>query len=276
MPCSNADGDFFPAIGCGLRCDGHAEFDQLDAVNRQVLELACLVADVQAVFVGAIRLGGRRLDGDPAGLAVVDHLAAARESFAEIGHPPRDDDLDVRVERLGGKLEATLIVAFASRAVGEDSGADFTGYLQALAGDQRPSDGGAQQVRAFVLGLPLQRGKGKVAAQFLAHVDDPRADGSRVPRLLQDRFPVLAGLSEIDIDRMDLVTLLLQPSQNDGCIESPRVGQYAASHGKSFPETSRGCGDNNSCRFGPLSTRTHASIAGPSLGLAPEFSGKGD
>src|SRR6185437_872293 len=57
-----ADRDRLDLVGRLPRRNGHAEIDQLDAVDREVFELAGLVADVQAVFVGAIGLGDRGLD----------------------------------------------------------------------------------------------------------------------------------------------------------------------------------------------------------------------
>ncbi len=52
-----ADLALLDAVGRLPRRNRHAKLDQLDAVDHQVFELAGFVADVQAVFVGAIRLG---------------------------------------------------------------------------------------------------------------------------------------------------------------------------------------------------------------------------
>ena len=65
-------------VGGLLRRDGHAEIDQFDAVDVQVFQLARLVADVQAVLVGAVGLGRGGLDGDVPLVAIGDHLGCGR------------------------------------------------------------------------------------------------------------------------------------------------------------------------------------------------------
>ena len=223
-----------------LRRDGHAELDQLDAVDRQVFELARLVADVQAVLVGAVRLGDRRLDRDVLLLAVGDHLGAAGELLAELLDPPGGDHLDARVEGLGGQLEAALVVALAGGAVGVGVGADLAGDLQADLRDQRPGDRRAQQVDAFVLGLPLQHGEGEVAAQFLLGVDDPGRLGADVPGLLQNRLAILARLAQVDVHGVDVVALVHQPAENDRSIQSARIGQNTTRHSSNPPDRETG------------------------------------
>ena len=66
---------------------------------------------------------------------------------------------------------------------------------------------------AFVLGLPLQDGKGEVAAQFLLGIDHPRRAGADVAGLLQDGLAVFAGLAQVHIDRMNVVALVHEPNQ---------------------------------------------------------------
>ena len=119
--------------------------------------------------------------------------------LAELLDPPRGDHLDVRIERLGGQLEAALVVPLAGGAVGVSVGPDLAGDLQADLRDQRPGDRRAQQVHALVLRLPLQHGEGEVAAEFLLGVDDPGRLGPDVPGLFQNRLAILARLAEIDV-----------------------------------------------------------------------------
>ena len=151
--------------------------------------------------------------------------------LAELLDPPGGDDLDVRIERLGRQLEAALVVPLAGRPVGVGVGPDLAGDLQADLRDQRPGDRRAQQIHAFVLGLPLQHGKGEVAAQFLLGVDDPGRLGPDVPRLLQNRLAILARLPEVDVHGMDVVALVHQPAENDRGIQSAGIRQNATFHG---------------------------------------------
>jgi hypothetical protein len=82
-----------------------------------ILQDAALEADVQQVAVHGVGLLGGGLDvGCLCFLAVGDHGLAARELEAPA---PGGDDLDVRLQRVGGQLEAHLVVALAGRAVGD-------------------------------------------------------------------------------------------------------------------------------------------------------------
>ena len=169
-----ADRHVLDLVGGLLRRDGHAEIDQLDPVDGEVFQLAGLVADVQAVLVGAVGLGDRGLDGNVFLPAIGDHFAASGKAAAEFLHPPGAITRTAGSQGLGGQLEAALVVPLARGPVDVGVGPDLAGDLQADLRDQRPGDRRAQQVDALVLRLPLQDGKGEVAAQFLLGVDDPR------------------------------------------------------------------------------------------------------
>ena len=119
---------------------------------------------------------------------------------------------------------------FAGGAVGVGVGPDFAGDLQADLGNQRPGDRRAQQIDAFVLGLPLQHGKGEIAAKLLAGVDDAGRLGPDVAGLLQDGLAVFAGLPQVDVHAVDVVALVHQPAQNDGGIQPAGIRQNAARH----------------------------------------------
>ena len=51
---------------------------------------------------------------------------------------------------------------------------DLAGHLQALLRDERAGDRRAQEIGPLVLGPPLQDGKGEIAAEFLAGIDNAR------------------------------------------------------------------------------------------------------
>jgi hypothetical protein len=199
----------------------------IEAVGGQFLERPGLVAGVQAVLVGTVGLALGGLHGDLPGLAKLDQLLAAREPLAEGGDPPGREQLDARVEGLRRQLEPALVVALAGGAVGEHRAALAVRDLDAHLADQRPGDRRAQEVRALVAGLPLHRGEGEVAAQFLADVHDQRLHGAAVAGLLEDRLPILAGLPEIDVHGHDLVALLDQPSEDDRRVQPARICQHA-------------------------------------------------
>ncbi len=88
--------DRFDFVGRFLRRNGHAKIDQLHAINRQILELSCLVANVQAVFVARIRLGHTRLHRNFLLLTKRDHLFAPWKPLAEFFDTPRRDHMRSR------------------------------------------------------------------------------------------------------------------------------------------------------------------------------------
>ena len=71
-------------------------------------------------------------------------------------------------------------------------GPDFACDLQADFRDQRPGDRRAQQIHAFVLRLPLEDGKGEVAAEFFLGVDEAGGFGADLPCLFKNRLAVFA------------------------------------------------------------------------------------
>jgi hypothetical protein len=84
----------------------------------------------------------------------------------EVPLAPGSDHLDVRVQRIGGELEADLVVALAGGAMGDGVGADFLGDLDEALGDQRPGDRGAEQIDALVdaywRGTSGRRSRGRI------------------------------------------------------------------------------------------------------------------
>src|SRR5208337_3610944 len=100
-----------------------------------------------------------------------------RRARGETPLPPRRDDPDVGLERIGRKLEPHLVVALAGRPVRDRVGADLARDLDQALGDQGPRDRGAEQVLALV------RGVGYEAAPASAGLIDPRAPyANRAPR----------------------------------------------------------------------------------------------
>ena len=217
----------FRLVGRHLRRHGHAEVDEIEAVGAEVFEIPRLVTGVQAVLVGAVGLALRGLDRDVFLLAELDQFLAAGKPRAEFRDPPGGEHGDRGVERLGGELEAALVVALAGGPMGVDRGPFTMGDLHADLADQRPGDRRAEQIRALITGLPLHRRKREVAAELLADVHDHGLRGAAVAGLLQRRLAVLAGLPEIDVDGDHVVALLDEPAEDHRGVESARIGQHA-------------------------------------------------
>ena len=92
-------------------------------------------------------------------------LGEVQQVGARLERPvaPRRDDLDVGVQRIGGQLEADLVVALAGRAVRDGVGAGFAGDVDQMLGDQRPGDRGAEQIVPFIDGIGAEHRKDEIA-----------------------------------------------------------------------------------------------------------------
>jgi hypothetical protein len=114
-------------------------------------------------------LPSRFISTGDAVLGGVGHQLLARE---QVPFAPGRDDLDVRVQGVGAELEADLVVALAGGAVGDGIGAGLGGDLDQALGDQRPGDGGAEQIFALVDGVGAEHRVDEVAHELLAQVLD--------------------------------------------------------------------------------------------------------
>ena len=108
--------------------DGHRQARLPVGLLVRVLDLGAFVADVPEVAVLAVDLLLAGGDRDALLLGVFDGALAVAQLEARV--LPRRDDLELRVERHVGQLEAHLVVALAGRAVGDGVGAGLRGRLR--------------------------------------------------------------------------------------------------------------------------------------------------
>ena len=151
----------------------------------------------------------------------VDQVGAALEfPFA-----PGGDDLDVGVQRIGREFEAHLVIALAGGAMGDGIGAGLRGDLDQALGDQRPGDGGAEQIDAFIEGIGAEHREDEIADEFLAQVLDIDFLDAQQLGLLAGRLQ-LATLAQIGGEGHDLGAIFgLQPFQDDRGVETARIGE---------------------------------------------------
>ncbi len=165
----------------------------------------------------------------------VEQFGARRQ----IPFAPRRDDLNVRIECVSRQFEAHLIVALAGCTVGNGVGTCFSSNLDQSFRNQRPRDGGAKQIDAFVHGVGAEHREDEVADEFLANVFD--VDVFRLDpqhhRFFARWFQFFA-LPQVGGEGHDLTPVLrLQPLQNDRGIEAARIGEhnfFGCRHGFSF------------------------------------------
>ena len=154
-------------VGRVLRADG-ALIDHLVGLLGRVFEHLSLGGGVQQVGVDA----ERRL----AALVLGDRDLVLFGEFEQLGtagqvpFAPGSDHLHVRLQRVIAELEADLVVALAGRAVRHRVGAHLLGDLDLALGDQRPGDGGAEQVLALVQRVGAEHREDEVAHEGLAQI----------------------------------------------------------------------------------------------------------
>ena len=138
--------------------------------------------------------------------------------------------LDVRVERIGGELEAHLVVALAGGAMGDRVGAGRVGDLDQALGDQRPGDRGAEQIDAFVQGVHAHHREDEVADELLAQILDMDFADAEHLGLAPGRLQLLA-LAEIGGEGHHLGAIGgLQPFEDDRGVEPARIGKHDLFH----------------------------------------------
>ncbi len=85
---------------------------------------------------------------------------------------PGRDDFDAGLERIVSQLEAHLIVALAGGAMGNRVGFFLHGDVDLPLGDQRPGDGGAEQIGSFVNGVGAQHRENVIFDELFAQIAD--------------------------------------------------------------------------------------------------------
>ena len=183
---------------------------------RQVPDVA--IHAVRLVFLG---------NGDAMLLRVFDFLRArAKFPFA-----PWGDDREVRRESLDRQLETHLIVALARRAVRDGVRALRFRNLNETLGNQGTRERRAQKVLALVYRLRLERRPDVVFEKFLREVFDVCLRRAGLQRLVVHGSDFVA-LPDVDArcDDLAAVIVLLEPRNDDGCVQTARICEYDFLH----------------------------------------------
>ena len=139
--------------------------------------------------------------------------------------PPGGDDGHVGAEGLDGQFETDLVVAFTGAAVADGVRAFLEGDLAESLRDDRTGVGRAEQI-VFILGAGLDAGHDEVFDIFVGEVFDVELGSAGLEGLLFEAFE-LGCLADIagDGDDFTVVVVLLQPGDDDGCVEAAGVGE---------------------------------------------------
>ena len=213
-------------IGCSLGRNRPAPH-RLLGLGLGILEVSALVADVQQVGVhrvGRTTLLVLHVNGDAMCLCIVKQLLSGEQ----VPLAPRRNDLDVGLQCVVAKLKPNLVIALASRTMRNSLCADLVGDLDLALGDQRTSDGGAQQVLALVNRVAAKHGKHKIAHELFTQVvnEDVLFFDAKLNRLGTRGLELLA-LADVGGKRDDLALVdILQPFEDDGGIQAAGVGQH--------------------------------------------------
>ena len=140
---------------------------------------------------------------------------------------PRGDDLQRRIERHHGQLEADLIVALAGGAVGHGIRAGLMRHQHLVLRDQRAGDAGAEQVIALVGRVGTQHREAVLFRELLAQILDDDLVGAALVGLLFNAFQ-LAALAQLGGEghQLDARIARLQPGKNDGRIEPAGISEH--------------------------------------------------
>ena len=125
---------------------------------------------------------------DPVLLGVANQAG----SGIEVPLSPGSDDPDVRLESVVAELKADLVVALAGGAVADGVRAHLERDLDLPLGDERPGDGGAEEVDALVHGVRAKHWENVVPHELLPHVLDEDLLDSESLGLLPGGLDLLA------------------------------------------------------------------------------------
>ena len=162
------------------------------------------------------------LQGDAVGLGVVDLLLPAADGPL----PPGGDDLHVRGKAADGQLKPHLVVPLSGAAMADGVRALLPGDLHQAAGDDRPGEGGAQQV-VLIFGPHHHGGDDHLIHHEVGQILHPDLGGPRLQGLLLDAVQ-LVPLAHVGGhgDDLRVVVVFLEPRDDDGRIQPAGIGEH--------------------------------------------------
>ncbi|MPN04144.1 hypothetical protein SDC9_151380 [bioreactor metagenome] len=169
----------------------------------------------QVLILGIVGLAAD-LQGDVVGLRIVDLLVAA----LDVPLSPGRDDGHIRRKALNGKLETHLIVALAGAAVADGVGMFFFGDLHQPFADDGAGKRGAQQI-LLIAGAHLHGWENHLVNHLVGQILYVQLGRAGLFRLFLQAVQ-LAALAHVGGhgDNLRIVVVLLQPGNDDGCVQA--------------------------------------------------------
>src|SRR5262249_10453022 len=125
-----------------------------------------------------------------------------------------------------GELEANLVVAFASAAVGKAIGAEFQRDFGLTLGDDGTRHGSAEEISVFVNGSRAERGPDEIADEFFSQVFDGRGRSASGESFFVCGLKIFLLTDVADHGDDFAVVIFLEPGNDDAGIESAGIGQH--------------------------------------------------
>lgn len=236
-PLDEFDNNGFGSVGGGLGRDGHLEHGVLGTASG-IFEASRFVGGVEKIFVDRVVGLGLGIDGDGVFLAVGQQILSSLEGFDEFGVTPRGDTSDGRGKSLGAHFESNLIVTLSGGSVGDVLGTLFGGNSDHFLGDARSGNRGTEKVSAFVDGIRFDAVENVIGNEFLSQVSDDALTGADSEGLGFNGREVFLELTNVGAEGDDVESLFAQPFENNGGIETTRVGEdelrFGIGHGCKF------------------------------------------
>ena len=181
---------------------------------------------MQKVSVHGVRLLRAGLHWDSLLLTVPDHLHPSRKLLPEPLVPPGCDDLHIGLQGRRRQLKPDLVIPLARGAVGQRLRFFLPGDFHHSLGDERPCDGGPEEILALVDRSGPHHGKDKVPGELLLEVIDVHFAGPGPPRLGVEpvEFLLLADVGAKG-DHFGVIGFL-EPGEQHGGVESPGIGEH--------------------------------------------------
>ena len=220
---SVGDRNIFRRVRCLFRTHGPPPHFLFGFVHR-IFQSAAFIGNMEQVGVHRIgRFFSMLFDGDTVCFGESQKFLPA----VEIPLSPGGDDGDIGIEREIAQFKTHLVVPLSGRPVTDRVRTCQIGDFYLPLGDEWAGDGCAEKIFPFIDGIGTEHRKDVVSYELFTQILDEnifRFD-TEFQGLFSCRFD-LFPLTDIggECDHFTLV-LILQPFQNDACIEPTGIGE---------------------------------------------------